>query len=204
MEDATGDVAKRAVVTVGEGRGFIVETTRDRLVVTAAHCLPDIPPPAAFLPKDEKTYQLMAPLGKREPKVWTECMFADPVADIAVLGPPDNQELFEEAEAYEELVADASALQIADPPPDGPAWLLTLDGQWGRCDARHNGGPLWVFDAAEPIMGGMSGSPILEADGAAIGVICSATTSGPHTESGPNAKLTDSLPGWLLREFARS
>ena len=205
MDAATGDVGKRAVVTVGEGRGFIVETTRDRLVVTAAHCLPHFPPALAIALTQERTYAaLLGPLGGREADVWTECMFADPIADIAVLGAPDYQALFEEAEAYDELIDDGPVLQIADPPPRGPAWLLTLDGQWARCEVQHSRGPLWISDAAEPIMGGMSGSPILDPDGAAIGVVC-CSSGGPgeiHTEGGPNPKLTDSLPGWMLRELA--
>jgi len=33
LEAATG-----AVVTVGDGRGFVVEGSKDRLVIAAAHC----------------------------------------------------------------------------------------------------------------------------------------------------------------------
>ncbi len=148
---------------------------------------------------------LLGPVGERKPEVWTECIFADPVADIAVLGGPDDQELYEQAAAYIKLTDDVPVLRIADPPPHCPALLLTLDGRWVRCDVQHNGGPLWISHAAEPIMGGMSGSPILDADGATIGVICSSSGAkdGPHNEGGPNAKLTGSLPGWLLREPAR-
>ena len=36
--------------------------------------------------------------------VWAECLFADPVADIAVLGVPDEQYLSSEAAAFEALV----------------------------------------------------------------------------------------------------
>jgi hypothetical protein len=37
-----------AVLTVGEGRGFVVETDKQRLVITAAHCLPYFPPCASI------------------------------------------------------------------------------------------------------------------------------------------------------------
>ena len=33
-----------AVITVGEGRGFLVKHRHEVLVITAAHCLPRIPP----------------------------------------------------------------------------------------------------------------------------------------------------------------
>ena len=58
------DEAQRAVITVGQGRGFVVEAVRQRLVITAAHCLPDFPPSAAYSHLEERTYQdLSAPLG---------------------------------------------------------------------------------------------------------------------------------------------
>jgi hypothetical protein len=50
--------------------------------------------------------------------------------------------------------------------------------------------------AAERVLGGMSGSPIVAEAGTAIGVVC--TTTSPR-EGGPNAHLSDNLPGWLLR-----
>jgi hypothetical protein len=67
---------------------------------------------------EERTYpELLGRLGE-EPSVWAECVFVDPVADIAVLSEPDNQELSEEAEAYGALVeAEAvTPFTIAEPP----------------------------------------------------------------------------------------
>lgn len=203
MEEDT----QRAVITVGGGRGFIVETTRYRLVVTAAHCLPHFPPAAATSFTHERTYpELLGPLDNRAPKVGAECLFADPIGDIAVHCSPDDQAAYEEAAAFEKLTEDVPSLRIADAPECAPAWLLTLDRQWARCKAKHFGGPLWIESATVPIMGGMSGSPILNADGGAIGVLCcsSGTASGAHTEGGPNPRLVESLPGWLLRQLAEA
>jgi hypothetical protein len=60
-----------------------------------------------------------------------------------------------------------------------------------------------VSDATQGIVGGMSGSPILDGDGAAIGVV--STGSGGidelHTEGGPNPYLTYHLRGWLLAKL---
>jgi hypothetical protein len=40
------EVAKRAVVRVGDGRGFVVSAgDDDRYIITAAHCLPKHPKP---------------------------------------------------------------------------------------------------------------------------------------------------------------
>ena len=80
--------AESAVVTVGDGRGFVIKHRHDRLVVTAAHCLPRFPPCHGASYLEERTYsELLAPLGD-DLAVWAECLFADPIADIAVLGSP--------------------------------------------------------------------------------------------------------------------
>ncbi len=43
--NARSDSLLPSIVTVGDGRGFVVEGIRsDLLVVTAAHCLPFFPP----------------------------------------------------------------------------------------------------------------------------------------------------------------
>src|SRR6266850_1656361 len=83
------------VLRVGEGRGFLVKRRRyhDCIVITAAHCLPDLPPPHPLAYLEELTYRrLLGPLGT-EPTVWAHILFVDPVADIAVLGAPDGQVL---------------------------------------------------------------------------------------------------------------
>jgi hypothetical protein len=46
--------------------------------------------------------------------VWAECVFVDAMADIAVLGSPDNQELSDQAEAYDQLVDSMKPLAVAD------------------------------------------------------------------------------------------
>jgi hypothetical protein len=68
-----------------------------------------------------------------------------------VLGPPDNQAIGDQADAYKALVDAAVALPIAAAPKRGPAWLLSLDGRWCRCDVSHSNGPLWVWNALDGI-----------------------------------------------------
>lgn len=201
------DDAKRSVLRVGEGRGFVVEEPTPligRLIITAAHCLPFFPPCISFSDIRERTYRaLLGPLGE-EPTVSAECLFVDPIGDIAVLGSPDGQALYNECIAYKSLVDDAAALPIRDAPAGGPAWLLSLGGAWSRCAVKCvRNGPFWIEEANEGIMGGMSGSPIMVDDGSAIGIVC---TSGGgadddgdlDTEGGPNPRLMRNLPGWLL------
>src|SRR4051812_42132562 len=85
--------AMRSVITVGAGRGFVVKGKRDRLIITAAHCLPHFPPCASFSDTSERTYQDLVGELDGETAVWAECLFVDPISDLAILGPPDNQEL---------------------------------------------------------------------------------------------------------------
>ena len=201
--------ARHAVVRVGEGRGFIVEAKHRlgprRYVITAAHCLPSFPPAMAIPGIEERTYaRLLGPLGDVDPQVWAECLFADPIGDVAVLGCPDGQALPDEAEAYDMLTETTPALPIGEAPQKGRARLLTLGRRWRQCVVKHYGGPLWIEDAAQPIVGGMSGSPILANDGWAIGMVCVSrgVAGAPSVSDGPNPRLTDSLPGWLLRTLA--
>jgi hypothetical protein len=165
--------AQRAVITVGEGRGFVVEGRRDYLVITTGHCLPFVPPCDAYASCKERTYpNLLGPLGEA-PTVSAECQFINPVADIAVLGPPDRDAAgYEKWDAYRALLADMVALPIlATAPEEGTALLLSLSGNWFECIADQTGGMLWLSNAAEPIQGGMSGSPVLTPAGACIGII---------------------------------
>jgi hypothetical protein len=109
-----------ASLKVGDGRGFVV----DRYIITAAHCLPRFPP--CF------SASLLGPLD-RPSTVWAECAFVDPIADIAVLCSPDNQELSKEAEACEGLVGGLTPQAVADEASnDAFGWLFILAGQWGR------------------------------------------------------------------------
>jgi len=117
--------------------------------------------------------------------------------DIAVFGAPDDHD---ECQRYEEFTA-AAAMTIgklsdaAAPPPllglDADpaafisaleererhhahalaAYLLSLECEWQPC-TMHNGGRfLTILDGADGIKGGMSGSPIININGEAIGLV---------------------------------
>jgi hypothetical protein len=171
------------------------------------------PPHGASFAEERTVFNFLGPLGEK-PRVAAEIVFVDPVADIALLGTPDGQELYEEAEAYEALTEGAppiplAALEFMRPEhrlPDGntflghptavaDAWLLSLEGDWFACRVSVRG-TLWVTDAAKPIVGGMSGSPIITLAGA-VGIVClsGGAVDRDHREGGPNPYLP--LPGWM-------
>lgn len=187
------------VIAAGSGRGFVVEVAGERLVITAAHCLPFLPPAQSFFEPKQRIYgPLLAPLGDA-PQVWAMCRFVDPIADIAVLASPDDPRAGE----YKALMATATAFSVGDPRRHPvnfwiPGRLLSLDARrWFSCTIRHYGGPLWVTHPAERVHSGMSGSPIVTEIGTAIGVVC---TAAAPWEGGPNPRLSHNLPGWLLRD----
>jgi hypothetical protein len=211
------EVDSDAVVRVGAGRGFVVEAGRQLFVITAGHCLPHIPECLGAASIEERTYaNLLGKLGA-EPSVCTELVFVDPVADLAVLGPPDSQELWNEAEAYD-ILTNVTPLAFGaltftrrvHKLPDGgtfsgakeaetAAFLFSLDRQWFGCKVKSGGRMLWIEDAAQKIVGGMSGSPIITPDGTAVGVVCLSSSIAGHTSGGPNPLLWDALPGWIAR-----
>jgi len=98
------------VITVGHGRGFVVEGAGGRLVITAAHCLPFLPPALSSLVMHARVFgPLLAPRGEA-PRACATCRFIDPIANIAVLGSPDASQ----ADDYKELVSTATALPNGD------------------------------------------------------------------------------------------
>jgi len=141
-----------------------------RVIVTAAHCLGKLPPAHAMAFAEEKTYNLLGSLDGGTANICAECLFVDPVADIAVLGAPDNQEMYEQAEAYEALVDVAPALRIGTP-RTGQGWILSLDGRWVPTPMKVHSTLFGVALSTGPTKPGMSGSPILNDEGEAVGVI---------------------------------
>ncbi len=229
------------VLRVGEGgRGFVLEAGDERYVVTAAHCLavcrracdapgkePALPPAHIVSYAEERTYPaLLAPLGQPSVTIWAECLYIDPVADIAVLGEPSHEDLFDLCDDYHELIDEvrpfrlgelpekARALvplyedeerpRISPPTPEelhaavAPVWMLGLDGAWYEGFATRTRRSVWLRGHTE---GGMSGSPIVDARGAAVSVVA----CGSGDEGAQQAALAEALPYWLVRQaFASS
>jgi len=217
------------VIQVSEhgGRGFVIEADEVRYVITAAHCLPN----SLTAPSDvhERTYEnFLGSIGGTL-NIWAECLFVDPVADIAVLGEPSVPEAFAKRAEYEalrhqnpslcqELMPQAPPLYrefIQQPTPfalgkplynsDGfsIAQLLSLDGKWFSCRIRSLGLSLYIEDAEQPIPGGMSGSPIILPDGSAVGVVSESCGAASTHTTGHSPMLLNALPAWLVRAATR-
>jgi hypothetical protein len=150
----TPDVLARAILKVGEGRGFVVERRAvprnfmGRIIITAAHVIAnaDLLNGTQGLPSchparhvEEETYPRLLSRLDGECSVAAACLFVDPIADIAVLGPPDNQALSEEADAYDRLVKNMEPMVVADAPAQGFELVkpepVTIDGKTYTLDA---------------------------------------------------------------------
>jgi len=204
-----------SVITVDKGRGFIIEhralfdfgdgvrRLRRKLVVTASHCLPHAPKMPCYSYQEATYASLLGPLGE-EPSVWAECLFFDPVSDLAILGEPDNQELGEENDEYALLVDGRKPFTIAAP-ETGEGYMLALDGvSWQPT-------PLIVHEniwgtglSTGATLAGQSGSPIVDSTGRAVAVVSVGTevlNGGNRTpiNSGPQPILKLQLPSWVLK-----
>jgi hypothetical protein len=80
--------------------------------------------------------------------------------------------------------------------------MLSLEGEWFKCRVMSLGGSLWLDEAAQPIVGGMSGSPIILPNGGAVGVVC--VSAEGRRDGGPNPMLAANLPAWLLEAATSS
>ena len=191
---------KNGIIRVGDGRGFLVASVRwaEPLVITAAHCLPHLPPPHTLSRAEERTYlQILGPLSKNAPTIAAECLFVDPVADVAVLAAPDSQAFSREYEKYDALTVERPTFRVTTPQYLVNVSLLNVRGEWERCQVPAVAVPftrhLSLIGNEAAYAPETSGSPILTDDWSAIGIVC----CGNHG----NPALALCLPMWLLREM---
>ena len=143
----------------------------------------------------ESTYHLLIGLLGAKPSITASRYFADPVADITVLGAPDNQSLGDECGQYDAFVEALPPIDVAPraafPSVEVafPAHLLSLDRAWLDVVAIRapRFGP-----SPKLTVNGMSGSPLISTTAAAIGVVSTNNIA---------ACLVNGLPGWLVREL---
>jgi S1-C subfamily serine protease len=210
MRPTWATTVENAMVRVGEGgRGFIVRVDDDQsYVVTAAHCLPVIPEPHPGRYTEEATYgNLVCALsGADDSRVTVEAVFVDVIADLAVLGEPDSQALSDEHDRFLDFMGSRPAVEVGSPTgvrpsplgrPTSPGWLLGGAGQtWHQAQVTRYRKTLSLVASDQTAYApGTSGSPILDANGNAIGVV----STGDHL----NPMLSRALPMWLAELLVR-
>ncbi len=151
---------------------------------------------------EEKTYRrLLRLIGSKKRRTSVECLFVDPLSDIAVLGSPDNETFSEESTRYEKLVESVKPVSIGDTVKEGERlWMLGLDGKFKSATCLgFSGSRLWLRGA--DVKPGISGSPILNEKGLAVGVcnlgrVRSAAGGAAGSDSGDDSstRLVACLP----------
>lgn len=189
----------KSIVKVGSkgsyGRGFWVGSPDYGLIVTAAHCLPYYPTRRDdVLCYSDLTYADLVARPDGKGTCWAECLFLDPVADLAVLTEPCNQFLSEESDKFSDFASRSEFLEIGSL-ADGEtsARIMFNNSESIPCIVETNSRLLTrgftIKKTDGKIKSGMSGSPILTDDGKVVGVLC-------NDDTGPI--LSRCLPPWIL------
>lgn len=197
---------KPGVLTCGDGRGFLVRTARDEpWIITAAHCLPHLPPQHPFAYLEERTYvDFVGSTDDATRSIAVECLFVDPISDVAVLAAPDSQALTDECEAFEQFVTDRPAFVIEMERHAAPIYALTLQNEWrpgslSRPAFSHDKRVLMLKHDA--IASGMSGSPLISEAGTVLSLVSLSTLIAGETVDSWQPCLAYCLPRWVFDAF---
>jgi hypothetical protein len=199
-----------AVVRVGDGRGFVIAGKQSRFVITARHCLGDFPvSPPGYDPESNTCSDLLGPLGMAR-TVPARCVFADSINDLAILGPPCRGPFPEGYRRFVELTERVLPFVIEAPKTECfPCFALSSEQHWfgarAQMDVSEDGSAVWIFGPLAAITAEMVGSPILAANGSAVGLLSSNLLSNfdLEDEGAPNPLLTAHFPAWFLTETRR-
>ena len=131
-----------------------------------------------------------------ERSIWVECSFADPIADVALLREPDHQLIAEQCLQFRKFASKIEPLQFGLDKPSS-VWVLELSGEWREASGISvDGNSIWGDPRGDfTFEGGMSGSPILDGAGKAVGFV---------STDGSCPRLPHTLPRWFLELVEQS
>ena len=124
----------------------------------------------------------------------------------AIPGPPSFCDLID----YGEIVIHLSRAEIQSGSTFAIHRLVSLNlrrsqfstlRRWGSVEKLTFPRPKLQCDWAINRLSGMSGSPIIDGNCEALGVVCAGGGTKIHTEGGRCPRLVYNLPGWLLQEL---
>jgi len=101
-------------------------------------------------------------------------------------------------------VTGRASLRLGVPIAAAAGWVLTLEGEWqhGTLEFQTYAQTRQRMSFSQRYQGGMSGSPILDAAGRAVGlaITCGASDDSPRACFDP--VITKCLPVWLVERLA--
>jgi hypothetical protein len=129
----------------------------------------------------------------------------EPVSDLAVLGCPDDQVLFAEAEVFDAFCERITPLRLHRRPlipfKPFPVWIRTHLKTWVPATATyHRSNAQFSYRTTSKIIGGTSGGPIVNRAGELVGIVSHSTerpVAGEYCAAAPLLSLA--LPAWVLQ-----
>jgi Trypsin-like peptidase domain len=208
LSDSLKQQVERATVTITKkrGRGVLVP---GNIILTAAHCV-DYSCDGGMALGDFFLEEIQTNLGVFRLETWA----VEPVADIAILGEPDNQQpaFQRDVEIFESFCEQTTPVRFAlrefELFQPLAVYVYTHEGVWVEGSAKQctpNAKSLFVeFDG--PIKGGTSGSAIVDETGALVGLISIAGGAPGVIDvapSGPAPRPHLALPVWAVQTITQ-
>ena len=196
------DVMKAMVSMMGTGGQGVLIT--GGVILTAAHCI-ELTCKGPMALESNPPEAVRTRMGRLN----TATIAVEPVSDLAVLGPTDDQKSPKDAEKFREFVANTEpvALYVKKLEEDEtvPVYIFTHERTVVRgvaTDYAGNSHRLWVV-ADEPIVGGTSGGPIVTSACELVGVASnfSTVTTGDGSSDGFISRPHLALPLWVCCEY---
>lgn len=189
---------EKAVVTLPNKRGKGV-LIKGGFVMTAAHCISCTC--SGIMPNNYNNPVLVKAGGKT---FRLNILFVDPISDISVLGPLDQQDFIGDYNAFSSYIKSVKPLRIAKnvfkiPFEPLPLKAFNKDRQWIDINARITNFEAHsiFFKANYQIKPGASGGPIINQFGELVSIISSVSFGSIEaTGTSPIPHLT--LPKWIL------
>jgi S1-C subfamily serine protease len=185
-------------------------------IVTAAHCIECTAAEGMLAAMGSGFHGKAQTAAGRE--LLLDVLAIEPVADIAILGSPDNQAIPDEAETFAEFIAATKPVPLYRGkwiPTDVhetcgpgkytlPALVYNLDRSWVKATASvvQPGQPMLFLESERHIECGASGGPIVTPDGQLIGVVSHGPKPTTRGKKGPfndaAARPLFALPVWAV------
>jgi hypothetical protein len=171
---------------------------------------------------------MLGAMGER-PTISAQCIFVDPIANIAILSSPGDAEYRDEVdhERYEALTNSVAALKIADIAPsarkveddryEAPVWVPSRTGEFIPCTVSYMAhvighrailDPMSIWGNETPREDGLPSqdrlwSQLPDLCGAPI-LTADGSAVGVLIGGNENPRLTHNLPAWFLNESSPS
>ena len=201
-ESIYANVEKATVSILGKGgQGVLVN---DELIITAAHCI------TYSLEGEMALGDLFTEKIKTHEREFTVALLAvEPVTDIAILGPTDHYEIWNEQIEFERFCKDTNPVTLCRryfaPLEKFTVHIYTHKGTWvtGSATNPREYAPCLVVEADEQIEGGTSGGPIVNDSGELIGIASNFSDVGDGLPKswGPVPYPRLALPVWVCRRI---